>query len=318
MTRQRNPQKQSHEARHEAGVALIMALLIVAMATTAIVSMINAQRIDLRRTENIFAHDQAALIAYGGEIWAKRVLTRDKVENHLDTLDETWAQKLSPMALDHGVVSGYIEDMTGRFNLNNLVTVNNQSLLDMGRFRRLLLQLGLNPDLAYAVADWIDENEIIGGPGGAEDPEYLAMTPPYRAANRPMTSTTELMMIKGFDAASYQKLAPFVTALPTYTDINVNTASPVVLRILVENLKDGDLERLLQRRKQKPFQNANDFLTDPTLAHYVIPPRGINVASIYFLVTIHARIGNSRVHLFSLLQRTNTNIHVLMRGQGVL
>ncbi|MBF0424392.1 MAG: type II secretion system minor pseudopilin GspK [Magnetococcales bacterium] len=302
--------------RDQRGVALIVALLIVAIATTAIVTMTNAQRIDLRRTENSFARDQATLFAYAGEAWARRILARDLEQSTIDTLDETWAQKLSPIALEHGEISGYIEDMSGRFNLNNLVSGSSQSLLDTGRFRRLLLLLNLNPDLLYAVIDWIDDNGTVSGPGGAEDPEYLAMDPPYRAANRPMVSPSELMMIKGFDFATYQKLAPFVTVLPTYTDINVNTASPAILHILAEDMKDGDVERIVQRRKEKPFRDAGEFVNDPNLLHYVIPTRGISVMSTYFLVTIHARIGHSRAHLFSLLRRGSDGVRVMMRGQG--
>ncbi|MBF0176307.1 MAG: type II secretion system minor pseudopilin GspK [Magnetococcales bacterium] len=302
----------------ERGVALIMALLIVAMATTAIVSMVNAQRIDLRRTENIFFRNQAILVAYGGEVWAKKVLTRDAAESRLDSLDENWARRLAPMTLENGVVSGYIEDMEGRFNLNNLVSGGSQSLLDMERFRRLLLLLRITPDLAYAVADWIDNNGEIGGPGGAEDPDYLAMDPPYRAANKTMSSPSELMSIKGFDFETCQKLAPFVTALPTYTSINVNTASPMVLRILADDLKDADVERLVERRKQKPYESMNDFLKEPSLAHSLMPQRGIGVLSQHFLVTIQVRAGNTHLHLFSLLQRGSNGVSVLVRGQGAI
>ncbi|MBF0137545.1 MAG: type II secretion system minor pseudopilin GspK [Magnetococcales bacterium] len=311
--------RQVHPGRaNEQGVALIIALLVVAMASTAIVSLTQTQRIDMRRTENIFSRDQAGFIALGGEIWAKKMLAKDLTEGGLDTLDENWAEKIAPIVLERGVVSGYIEDMEGRFNLNNLIVGGNQSLLDMGRFRRLLLHQGLSPELAYAVADWIDTNGDLGGPGGAEDPDYLGMDPPYRAANRPLVSTTELRVIKGFDDESFQKLAPYVTALPSYTDINVNTASPEILRTLVEDIKDGDVERLLERRKQKPFQDMNDFVNEPTLSRYVVTPRGIGVSSHHFLVTIHARIGPSRIHQFTLLNRSNNGMLVLMRGQGVL
>ena len=46
--------------------------------------------------------------------------------------------------------------------------------LRVERFRRLLEHLQLNPMLADAVLDWIDKDELVRMPGGAESASYLA------------------------------------------------------------------------------------------------------------------------------------------------
>ena len=44
---------------------------------------------------------------------------------------------------------------------------------------------------------WIDADTVPGFPEGAEDGNYLAQTPPYRAAKGPVTTVSELMALPG-------------------------------------------------------------------------------------------------------------------------
>ncbi len=100
-------------------------------------------------------------------------------------------------------------------------------------------------------------------PDGAEDSVYTSQTPPYLTGNWPMTSTSELMALPGFDLAHYQKLAPFVTALPTANSpINLCTASAFVLESLAPNLNgeySGNLDALAIGRKNGCFPDPNTF-----------------------------------------------------------
>ena len=66
-------------------------------------------------------------------------------------------------------------------------------------------------------------------PDGAEDSVYMGQTPPYRTANRYITSTSELLALPGFGRDRYKRLAPYLSALPYGTQLNVCTADPVVL-----------------------------------------------------------------------------------------
>ena len=56
----------------------------------------------------------------------------------------------------------------------------------------LLADLKLNPDLAHAVLDWIDADDDITFPGGAETPMYMASPNPTRAANQRMHQGMEI------------------------------------------------------------------------------------------------------------------------------
>src|SRR5690606_30105713 len=148
-----------------------------------------------------------------------------------DHLGEDWATALQPLPIEGGTIAGRLEDLQGRFNLNNLLEPHGPV-----QFQRLLRLLDLDPELAHVVVDWLDSDTNPAFPVGAEDDYYTRSTPPYFAANTAITTPSELMAMQGFDRESYNALAPYVAALPRGTDINVNTASNVVLASLSDNI----------------------------------------------------------------------------------
>ena len=104
------------------GVALITAIVLVAIATVLAVHIGTRAALDLRRTAGLIALDQGWHVALGAEAWAAEVLRDDREDSQTDHLAERWAQPLPPLPVDGGEVRGALEDMQGRFNLNNLIT----------------------------------------------------------------------------------------------------------------------------------------------------------------------------------------------------
>lgn len=303
--------------RHHRGVALITALLVVALATAAGVAIATRQHIDIRRAENLLNADRALLYARGGEAWASAILVRDLRDGDVDHLGEDWARKIPPLPVDGGSVSGYIEDMQGRFNLNNLATSGENLELDLERFRRLLANLGLDETLADAVADWVDADIEPRFPSGAEDDRYLGEEPAYRAANRPMTSASELRLVLGFDQEAWEQLAPYVAALPLATPVNVNTAPEPVLRALFSEMDETQTRRLIEARDEEAFSRVEDFLQHDVFRDRELTDRRLSVRSEYFSLVASAVIGSSEVDLTSLVRRTGDNqITVLGRSLG--
>ena len=312
------------------GVALITALLVVALVTIIAVGMAARQQVDIRRAGNILDGDQAYLFTLGVESWAQGVLAQDfrdgQTKNKVsDSLNEDWATALPPIEVAGGKVAGKIEDLQGRFNLNNLWVNNAVSEPDKLVFQRLLTHLHLDPDLVYAVIDWTDVN-VDQLPNGAEDLDYLDRKPPYRTANAPMVSPSELALVKGFTPEIVKALEPYVTALPlrapigmgspvpVATPINVNTAPAAVLAALVENLDAAGAARLLDVREGKGFETLGQF-TD------IIGAKGVTasaaVSSNHFLVTATGEAGRGQVQLHTLLYRDPTGkVQVLMRAIG--
>ncbi|MBF8293245.1 MAG: Type secretion system protein [Steroidobacteraceae bacterium] len=175
------------------GVALIMAIVMVAIATVLAVRIGTRASLDMRRTAGLIALDQAWHVALGAEAWAAEVLRKDREDSETDHPGERWAQPIPPLPVDGGTVRGALEDMQGRFNLNNLLMDNgtvNESAVQ--RFERLLEKAGADQRWARIMADWLDSDTVPGFPDGAEDGNYLSQNPPYRSANGPVTTITEL------------------------------------------------------------------------------------------------------------------------------
>lgn len=300
----------------QAGVALITAVLIAAVIAVIAMSMAAEQKLDVRRTANVIEGERAYVFALGVESWVGQVLARDKRDNQTDHLGEPWALQLPPITVEGAVVAGRIEDMQGRFNLNNLLDNGKPSPLDVQRFQNLLGVLGLDPNLANAVIDWLDPDADLSFPGGAEDGEYLRAATPYRAANRLMQSPSELLLVHGVTAEIYQQLAALVSALPERTDINVNTAPNDVLMALAPDISAEDAEALIETREENGFASVESFLQHPALAGRAVDVAGLSVASDYFLLDGATQFGRGKMRLYSLLHREGGGARVLARGQG--
>lgn len=321
MTASRNPypQQPSKPRKHQRGVALLTAILITALASILAVTMASRQHVEIRRTANVLESERAYLFALGAEGWVKHILQRDDPQK--DSLDEDWALNLPPISVEGAQLAGHVEDLQGRFNLNNVVLQGKAHKPAVELFQHLLQSLEMSPDLAQALVDWIDEDMDVSFPGGAEDDEYLSMPVPYRAANRPLISPSELLLIKGFTPEIYAVLAPLVTALPIPTPININTAPPQVLALLGEGVSAGDLEAVVALRNDKPFTTTDELLKDGAFqgrAQLLKQPGVLSVKSDFFLLQGAARFGDrGKVDLYSLFSRKGGKVAVLWRAQGV-
>ena len=296
--------------RKQGGVALVTALLVVSLATVAAVAMATRLQVDMRRTGNLLHGEQAYAYALAAESWAEVILRRDANDSTIDTLAEDWATALPPIAVEGGVVSGHIEDLQGRFNVNNLIGPDGKpSEPDLEYFKRLLTLLEIEPGLATALLDWIDADINATFPDGAEDDIYLLETPPYRAANRPLVSISELRLVKGFSAEIIALLEPYITALPEPTALNVNTASPVVLQALHAELGAMDAEQMLEARGEEGFKEMEEFLALDALAGLQLDV-DVGIKSDWFSVLTDVRIGRGQARLDSRLHRSGNVLAV--------
>jgi general secretion pathway protein K len=286
------------------GVAVVMAMSVVALAAIATTAMMTTQSTWSRASELEVNHAQAQVLIQAGVDWARAVLSDDRRMNNVDHLKEPWALRLPPMPVDNGELAGYIEDQQGAFNLNNLITGDKISVLQLERFRRLLSILGLPTTLASSLADWLDADSDPQPNGGAEDEYYLALQPPYLAANRPLTDVEELALVRGFNDQVRARLSPFVSALPANTAINVNTASPEVLSAVIVGLDLDAARALVAQRERAYFRDSGDFLSRL--------PRGIEIAgsdfkvsSNYFMGRVRVTIGGAEARGTALLARSD-------------
>ena len=301
------------------GVALITAIVLVAIATVLAVHIGTRAALDLRRTAGLIALDQGWHVALGAEAWAAEVLRDDREDSETDHLAERWAQPLPPLPVDGGDVRGALEDMQGRFNLNNLITGDGTvNEFAIARLERLLANVGADQRWARIMADWLDTDTVPGFPEGAEDGAYLSQNPPYRSANGPVTTTSELMALPGMTLEEFQRIRPYVAALPVGTTTNICTAAPPVLASLIEGGTDfGDADSLTSNRGDGCFPTIADLQAtlDPALYQALQPT--ISDTSNWFRAVTVVRIGTSELTLYSLVERNSSGgSRTVLRSTG--
>lgn len=285
------------------GVALVMVLLIVAMATTIAAFMAQQQGFWQREMENGRDRAQARRIAEAGIDWARAVLADDAALNEVDHGKEMWAMKLPAIPVEGGEVQGTLYDQQGVFNLNNLVRNGTASTIDLVRFQRLLGALGLPQEIGGALVDWVDANNEVAE-NGAEDEYYQNLAKPYRCANRPLADIGELSWVKGFDAAVIKRLLPFVSVLPeSNMPVNVNFAPPEVLMAMLPGLTLQDARQIETRIKTDPFKNTDEFLQQLPKNVAQDTSMNLSVSSRYFMVVGRATQGDGASSARSLLRR---------------
>ncbi|MGH8180003.1 MAG: type II secretion system minor pseudopilin GspK, partial [Steroidobacteraceae bacterium] len=222
--------------RHQRGVALLVAILLVALGTIIAAAMAYDNAMTARRTAATFGFDQALLVAEGAEALAAYGLEQQtKMNSPYIGPGQAWSQPLPPTEVAPGVtLEASMEDLQGRFNINNLVNTDGETPnpTAIAVFQRLLQRLNMDPKWAYFIVDWIDQDSTPMSPDGAEDSVYMEMDPPYRTPNLPVTSTSELMALPGFTRADFDRLAPHIVALPIGTKVNICSADRYVLDAL--------------------------------------------------------------------------------------
>ena len=319
--------------RRQRGVAALTAILVVALASALAAELAWEQYLYLKRTEVTLLQAQGRQYALGAESLAREILRQDREDGDTDCDQDWWAQAWPPFIVEGGAVVGQISDLTGLFNLNNLVDATGQpDPVAVDQFRRLLEapDIGLDGALADAVVDWMDGDLSPSGFGGAEDDRYTLGTEgarPYRTANRRLTSATELRAVLGFsgdplEEDAYAILRPYVTALPSAvpTPVNPDTASEALIISLDEGMDPTSASALVRvpdpenpedcRTQQEIEDQFTQAGVDPAILS------GLSTSSDWFGLSVDVSIGTTRVTMYSLLQRDGDQVFARLRTFG--
>jgi len=292
------------------GNALVLALLIVAVTSIIAYALIETSSFAVRRTQLITNKGACVEAVHAAESYAMKILDQQGQQDKFGTytsLDQDWALPFE-MILDKDIkLTGQINDLQEKFNVNLLAREGKESVHSPGlSFSRLLFSLGLGNGQALqdAVAHW------VGSQSSHQDAYYLERDPPYRAAHVPLVSISELNLIQGFDLEITAILRPYVAALPDNARMNLNTMVPKVLASVLDTQEDL-LASLMEDRKINPFTTVSEF-SDRARS------RGINVKdqaafedmvttnSRYFLLSTTLVCQKTTMKRYSLIERVMT------------
>ncbi|WP_057832763.1 type II secretion system minor pseudopilin GspK [Colwellia sp. TT2012] len=345
------------------GVALITVMLIVALCSIIAAQMTTRLHTQMQRSMNISFNQQAYWYALGAEEFTKRVLMKAfKDEPEVTHLEQIWAEEATTFPVDFGEITGEITDLQSCLNLNALhphAKTKNESANGVSNKRSgggkanppsrasksasdkqlpaatvlegLIVNLNIDgvgnfeaEAMVNALTDWLDDNDMITGAGGAEDNDYAAREFPYLAANSYLASVNELRLIEHFSPAIILALTPYVCVLPQNSQhlININTLDaekPELLQALLDSSL-GDAQEILNARDSSGYDNLDDFYQLPELSKINLAKwqkAQFVVDSQYFKLKASARFNNSYFAMSSIMKvNESKQIQVISRTIG--
>lgn len=290
------------------GFVLVNALVLVAALAAVSVLLLARSEAGRARLMSGATAEQVTLNLDGFDALAISILSRDM--NATDHRGEAWAKAVPPVDLEQGQVSGQIQDLQGRFNVNWLADPEN--ILAHEAFDRLLKTLAISPQTGTAIRSFLQP----GGP--SERAVWRGLDPALDPVGGAILSVEQLTVIPSLTTRSYDRLRPFITAIPGDALLNVNTASREVLAAFLPQLPPAALSRILAARNIQPLPSADAFMIavglgetleegeeggetepDPT----ALSADRISVASDWFHVSASTRVGDLTASRDTVLHR---------------
>ncbi len=292
----------------QAGIALMIVLLVVTIATVLSTAIAKNQSRTIGTASSYFDRAQAYYFARGGETFARQLLFRDfKEQPERDDLTEEWAALDLVFEYEGGEVQIYIEDLQGRFNLNQFVAGDQRTSLLSEKLSLMTAQIGLDPAWMDDLLDYTDVDGEVRL-GGAEDYFYLGLDQPFRTSGQPLQDLSEIRMLRSMSSEGYARLSEVLTVTPAMgSSLNVNTAPAMVLQTLASDLSLEQANALIDRRTTaEGFDTVQAFLQQPELAGLAVKAEGLGVQSSFFKANIKARYENQTLYLTSFIYREPT------------
>jgi general secretion pathway protein K len=302
--------------KNQRGMALLMTILIISLIMVVTLRFNMSMRASLSGASNL--QDNVTLDYMAKSVFnaSRAILSVDTEDNGYDTLHEDWAN-LSAAAMYFSVFFNRgqggldVKDHSGRIQVNSLLKKHEDTWQVNEVQKKVWLNL-LSADefelteeeaenIIEAIVDWIDENDDVYGFGGAESSYYQALENPYSTRNGPMEFIEELLLIKGitselfYGTEEYEGLSGLVTPWGRDGKININTADPLLLRALSDQIDLDMVDGMMNYREFEEndlsnpgwYKNAPAFPGDVTIS-----PELITTASSFFEVSTEVVLGD--------------------------
>lgn len=262
--------------RQREGMILLNVLIVIAVCAAAVTVMIVAQDIEVQRSTRLHQAAQAQVYGRAGELSAVVALRRDgQTSPDVDSLAEPWAQiDQRPIPIPGGEFALTVSDEQALFNVNSVAQGDPVSAATLAR-------IGVAADVSRETISTIALTLALIGP--------IRDDGPLRTA--------------GVAPADLQRLTPWISFLPSEAKLNVNTASPELLAVVLNNhvLAASVIE---QRTRAALTPDAITALGAPQL---------VSVRSDHFRVETVVRVGDVKRRTVSRIERSTGPLGVDVR-----
>lgn len=301
------------------GMALLTVLLLTATMAAVCVVILDDVRFSVRRTTNLELTAQGQAYGAGAERLAAAEIERlTRISPGRTPVQPAWNGRRMAFPVEDGSITATLSDGQACFNINSLVLGQGEDLVaqpeGVAQFIALGVAIGApRPRMAAvadAVVDWMDEDSEAR-PNGAEDARYAARPQPYRTAGVMMAEVSELRAVQGMDAALYDRLRPWLCALPTtrLSPINPNTLrsdqAPLLVALSEGRLPIGAARAALAARPQNGWTDLDAFWRQPALAVFTPDEARLSQPSLttrYFNLDVEVELGSEVFYRTALLE----------------
>ena len=265
------------------GMILLNVLLVLAVASVAVLIMVSTQDIEVQRSTRLRDAAQANAYARAGELSAVTTLRRDAlVAAGTDNLTEDWARLgQQEIAVPGGRFALAIEDAQSRFNLNSM---HSGEAAPIALFQAIGAQQNVDPASLIRIATVV---RVAG----------------------PLTDDS-LIVTAGVPRVDLDKLAPYVAILPEEATINLNTVGLPLLSLIT---RDPEVARkLVEARSRRGFLLPADLSAEgaPALT-------GVGFTSNHYRVITTVTVGDVTQALDSRIDRIRRDrtVDVVVTGR---
>jgi general secretion pathway protein K len=291
----RIPHIRPEQPKHQQGIALVVALLVVAIVTVMALMFTERQQLWMRQLENRNGFTLATTSIFSAINMARLTLRDDARANKADYAQEAWTMPIPPIAVEDGHIAGQLSDLNGRFNLTNLLPASNATVItgDEANIARAAKAFGISSN---ELTKFLKEYQSIRKLEPASNPEL-----------------TELLQRVTLSQNTVDVLTKHTVVLPETTTLNVNFADAESLQASITGLTSGDASALVTHRASEPFMKLEDFQAAlPEKIRNTFEDGAVSVQSTYFLVKIEAWFNNVHLEYGALLYRPGTDLPTII------
>jgi general secretion pathway protein K len=309
-------------------------LMLVSVMAVLSASALERLRISTRLAANAGAIDQARAYAMAAEgIALSRITALVEADPARTPAPEQWNGRETALPLPGGSAFAVVRDGGNCFNLNSVVGGQPAQPLmtrpqGISQFVALMQLLGIGEaearKAAVSLADWID-SDVQPQIEGAEDAAYASGETPYRTGNTLLADPSELRAIAGVTPELYEKVRPWVCALPVtdLSPINVNTLTPeqapLLSMLMPDRLSPDRARALLLARPPGGYESAYAFWRSSALQGQA--PGGdveaqTGVRTRWFTLQLRVLLGDSEVSETALIDAGLPPAKLVRRSWG--
>ena len=274
----------SSDGENQEGIALILALVVVALLAVLIIEFNYISRVESSIVRNWENERRAYYLAKGGVNFGIYLLKTDDPET--DSLIENWAAAIPPFPVDDGVVELEISDEDGKINVNKLIGKGKLSS-QLAKVTARLFQLFDIDSTPFPL--------LVDYPGGDS------------IAYEPFDTKSELL--------EFSELNNVVDFLTIYSSgkININTAPAHVIQSLSDRIDEELAQAIVDYRTNNSFTKVTDLGKVPGVTDDAVKDakKIATVKSGFFTVKSTASVGECRRTVEAVVERGESGLDIV-------